>query len=110
MGVNSGSLANFKKVGSDNNDLQKVQNNVEAAVNPIISKEIVDGNLIKNVQLRALEVIYVKHGLGRPPLGWIVVRKRGDVRIWDVQDSNDKPKSTLALTCSHDIVVDLWIF
>lgn len=110
MGITSGSLASFKKVGSNDNDLQKVQNNVEAAVNPIISKEIVDGVLLKRVQLSALEVVYVKHGLGRPPQGWIVVRKRADARIWDVQDANDKPKSTLALTCSHDILVDLWIF
>lgn len=110
MGANSGSLTNLKKVGLKDPESQKLQQNVENAIEPIIRKEIIDGVLIKDVCLRAGISNEVKHALGRIPQGWIVVRKRADARIWDIQDHNRNPSKTLALTCSHDVKIDLWIF
>jgi hypothetical protein len=110
MGVNSGSLINLKKVGTQDKDLQKVQQNVENTIEPIIRKEIVDGVLLKKVCLEPGVSNEVKHSLGRKPLGWIVVRKRADARIWDVQDFNNNPSKTLSIACSHSVTVDLWIF
>ena len=110
MGANTGSLINLKKVGAQDKDLQKVQQNVENAIEPIIRKEIIDGVLLTKVCLEPGISNEVKHGLGREPLGWIVVRKRADARIWDVQDFNRNPSKVLSLTCSHAVTVDLWIF
>lgn len=106
----SNSLKRFKKVPSKSSDLNQVQNNVEEAINPIINSNIVDGVLLRNLKLCALQANLITHKLGRPPLGWIVVRQRADSRIWDVQDSNVLKKTTLAITCSHEVEVDLWIF
>lgn len=110
MGVNSGSLTDLKKIGAKDADLQKVQQNMENAISPIIRKEIIDGVLLKNVCLDPGVSNEVKHSLGRTPLGWIVVRKRADARIWDVQDYNRNPSKTLSIACSHAVTVDLWIF
>jgi len=106
----SNSLKRFKKVPSKSTDLNQVQQNVEEVVNPIINSNIVDGVLLRNLKLCSLEANLITHKLNRPPLGWIVVRQRADSRIWDVQDSNKLKKTTLAITCSHDVEVDLWIF
>jgi hypothetical protein len=110
MGANSSSLTNFKKLGTKNTELQKVQQNVENAITTIIRKEIIDGILLKNVCLEPSISNEVKHGLGREPLGWTIVRKRADARIWDIQDFNTTPSKTLSLTCSHAVTVDIWIF
>ena len=106
----SNSVKRFKKINTKDKELVQVQNNVEDVLNPIINANIVDGLLLKNVCLTALKANLVKHKLNRPPLGWILVRKRADSRIWDIQDSNINTKTSLVLTCSHDVVVDLWIF
>lgn len=110
MGINSGSLAGYKKTGSKDPDLRKVQQNVEQAINPIIRKPIVDGILLTNVCLTPEVANAVKHQLGRAPLGWVVVRKRADARIWDLQDNNPNKSKTLMLTCSHEVEIDLWVF
>ena len=110
MGANSGSLTNMKKVGFKDKETSKLQENIQNALEPIIRKEIVDGIRLTNVCLEPGIANDVKHRLGRPPLGWIVTRKREDARIWDVQDHNSNPSKTLTLTCSHAVEVDLWIF
>lgn len=106
----SNSLKRFKKLPSKNSEVTQLQQNVEEAINPIINAQIVDGVLLRNLKLCALEANLITHKLGRPALGWIVVRKRADSRIWDVQDANILKKATIALTCSHDVEIDLWIF
>jgi len=100
----------FKKIPSKDNTVSQVQNNVEEALNPIIDSPIINGVLVKDVCLTALQPTLVKHKLGRDSLGYIIVRKRSDSRIWDVQDFHINKKTTIALTCSHDVKVDLWIF
>lgn len=110
MGVNSGSLTNFKKLNTKDPQVNKIQENIQNAIEPIILKAILDGVLLKNVCLDPLISNEVVHSLGRAPQGWIIVRKRADARIWDVQDFNRNPSRTLSLTCSHEVEVDLWVF
>lgn len=110
MGANSGSLTNLKKLGQSSREVEKLQQNIENAINPIINKQIIDGILLKKVCLQPGISNEVKHSLGRVPLGWLVVRKRADSNIWDVQDFNRNPSRTLSLACSHAVTVDLWIF
>ena len=110
MGAKTNSVANFKKVGTNDRELQKVQQNVENAITTIIRKEIIDGVLLKNVCLEPGISNEIKHGLGRAPQGWSIARKRADARIWDIQDFNRNPTKTLSITCSHLVTVDIWIY
>lgn len=110
MGANTGSLTNFKKVSTNDKETQKIQQNVENAITSIINKSIIDGVLLKKVCLEPGISNEVKHKLGRPPLGYLIVRKRADSRIWDVQDYNTTPSKTLSLACSHNVSVDIWVF
>lgn len=104
------SLKRFKKIPSNDNTVKQLQNNVEEAINPIINSPVVDGVLVRDVCLQALKANLIEHKLGRKPLGYFIVRKRADSRIWDIQDDNNLSSTSLALTCSHDVQVDLWIF
>lgn len=103
-------LKRFKKLATKDDLSGKIQNNIEAALNPIIDSPIIDGVLIKDICLTPLKATYIKHRLGRPPLGYIVIRKRADSRIWDIQDFNPNPSRTFAISCSHDVQIDIWLF
>ena len=67
-----------------------------------------DGVLLKKQTING--VTYVKHGLGRAPQGYIVVRRRADVTVFDDQDGNNNPDKTLKLNTAGAVVADLWVF
>lgn len=100
----------FKKTNFKDADVSKLQTNVELALKPIIDSAIVDGVLVKDVQLEPSIRNEVLHGLSRKPLGYIIVRKRQDSRIWDLQDTNTATNRTFTLACSHSVCVDIWFF
>lgn len=106
----SNGVKSFKKTSFSDINLTKLQNNVEISLQPIINSAIIDGNLIRDVKLEAKKRNEVLHRLNREPLGYIIVRKRKDSRIWDLQDTNTAKKQTFTLACSHDVTVDIWFF
>lgn len=103
-------VRSLKKLSQASDEASQLQENLEQTLEPIIKSPIIDGVLIKCACLNASTVTAVEHKLGREPLGWIIVRKRGDARIWDLQDDNTSKKRTLALVASHRVCVDIWIF
>lgn len=102
-------LQNIKKLGSDSNELTRVQEYISRCFGGIIGSEIIDGVLLQEVDLTAGQN-EISHRLGRKLRGWVVVRQRANVGIWDEQDSNSKPHLTLVLQASGPVTVDLWIF
>lgn len=105
-----GRLKKYKKVGSTDRVVNQLQNNIEQVLTPVLNAPVLDGVLLKEVCLTKEVSNEVEHKLGRTPLGWIIVRKRKDSRIWDLQDTNPQPTKTLSIACSHDVVVDIWVF
>jgi hypothetical protein len=83
---------------------------VEQLIEPFLNSEIINGVLIKNVNLDSSITNQVNHKLGRKPQGWIIVRQRANSIIWDSQDTNTKANRTLELSCSANVTIDLWIF
>ena len=108
--IRKSGVKQFKKIGIQDKDTNKLQNNIEIALKPVLNSQIIDGVLLKCVDLDPLLRNEVAHKLGRAPLGFIVVRKRADSRIWDLQDTNPASTRTLTLACSHLVQVDLWVF
>lgn len=106
----SNGIRAFKKIGTDNKDLARVQSNIEIVLQPLLNCPIIDGVLLENVKLIATKRNEVVHKLGRKPLGFIIVRKSKDSRIWDLQDTNPGPENTFTIACSHDTTVSVWIF
>ena len=75
------SVRRFNKVFKpQDQEFNRLQDNIEQVLNPVIDSRIVDGVYIKEVDLSTADT-FVEHKLGREPLGFIVVRKfaAGDV-------------------------------
>jgi len=100
----------LKKVDSDTPELNKVQENVQKAIDPAIKSPIVDGTLLRNIKLVTGKNNDIDHKLNRNLRGWFLVRSRAQAIIWDLQDGNPLSKKVLRLRTSADVTVDLWVF
>lgn len=103
-------LKQVKKISSDIREVNQLQENVEQVLSPIIDKEILDGILIKDVQLVTGQDNIVSHLLGRDLVGWIVTRQKSNAVVWDSQDSSTSKSRTLTLNCSANVTISLWVF
>lgn len=86
-------------------ELNKVQQNLQNALNPILKSAIVAGLQIDNVAL-STSPTDVDHKLGRLPQGWLLVDRSSDATVW----ATAKNKSVLTLTASAATVVSLWVY
>lgn len=105
------SIPGPQKLNIDGNEaLSRVQDSSATTFRAILAKEILDGVLLTDVALVTGSVNSVPHGLGRVLTGWIPARVRAQSTLWDSQASNGQASSTLALNCSANVTVDLWVF
>ena len=103
-------LKKLKKLKLQERPLQQLQDNVDIALNQVVNRELLDGQILQNISLSASGVNEIEHKLGRELLGWMVVRSRAQSTVWDNQDDNVRQSATLLLNASADVVVDLWVF
>ena len=97
----------FNKVRTEDDNLRRVQDNIEAPLKDISSKTILDGQLLTGIKLTASLPNQVAHKLGRKPVGWIVSGLTENATIWEVK----KPSSLfLYLEPSADCTLSLWVF
>jgi hypothetical protein len=96
-------------VNTSDNVINRVQDNVLAGLKAVAQSPILGGALLKGVVL-AVGDNTIRHGLGSALSGWTVVRQRAAATIYDKQDSNTIPASTLVLNSSAAVTVDLYVF
>ena len=94
----------LRKIGSTD-EMNRMQDYVQDALSPITASPILNGVLLKDVDLSA-SATAIGHKLGRIPQGWIVVDKNANEDIW----STDKTRSLLTLVASGDVTVTIWVF
>ncbi len=80
-----------------------------SVLDPLLSNPVIAGVLLKNVTL-VIGANVINHKLGRPLQGWVPVRLRSSVTIFDTQDANQLPELTLQLTASAAAIIDLYVF
>lgn len=100
-------------VGSPITDKQinAVQDNIEIALKPLLNRDQLDSNIIKNISLVPGIVNKVPHTLGRVLQGWIIIRNHGiNTAVVDLQDTNTSQHLLLNLAVSEACVVDLLVF
>lgn len=98
----------FSKITPANQDLQALQTNVAATLDPLLNLELLDGRLISNVALVSGADTLVNHGLGRAPLGWIVAGQDANAVIWET--ASPAPNKVLSLRASATVTANLIIF
>lgn len=100
-------MADFKKIGTNNVELQKVQENVGEALQPIIKSAILNGAQLDNISLASGNNT-IEHRLGKKLSGWIVVKKDSGALIYEVE--SDFPSRILVLNSSSQCNISLWVY
>lgn len=104
-------IKSLKQVsGFEDKLVDQFQSNVDTFTRQVGSKEIVDGQILKNIKLIAGSTNEIPHKLGRELLGWFIIRLRSNSIIWDSQDTHLRKNVSLVLNCSADTTIDLWVF
>lgn len=101
-------VRDYKKLGGSD-ESNRVQDNVETALRPILASPIVNGVLLTGVTL-ANGVTTVEHKLGRTLRGWIIVGQNANASIWDSQAGNNLAARTLILNSNAIVTVNIWCF
>jgi hypothetical protein len=111
------SIPQIQRIGVNDKDLSRIQDNIARAVDVIGAKPILDGVLIEGVVLTSGSAALVPHSLGRPYRGWIVVKKRPttappstSIYIWDIDLADNLKTSLLSMWTSVNCTVSLWVF
>lgn len=90
--------------------LDQMQSQWAAAINPVLVNPLNNANILKNQSLVSGPNV-INHRLGASLQGWSIVRMRGvAASIYDTQDTNQTPQLTLNLNSSTAVVVDLMVF
>lgn len=101
-------ISKLKKIYISDRAVSKFQENTRIIIDEIVGKEILDGVLIKNIDLVAGVDNIISHKLNRNLLGWIIIKKNTQSDIWE--KSGDFSKKNLILNCSADTTISIWIF
>jgi hypothetical protein len=103
-------LPAYKTVGTDDIDLQKIQDNSAQVFEQITSRVILDGLLITDQRIVAGTALSIPHLLNRTLLGYIIVKKSANSVVWDSQASNTLTNKFLILNASATVTVTVWVF
>ena len=69
---------------------------------------IANGVLLEDIDVATAAETRVLHGLGRTPVGHIIVKR--STQALDVWESSDADKDALYLQAGADVTVSIWVF
>lgn len=99
----------LKKVFVGDAAVQKLQDSLYDYSQPITNSAIIDGIQLTEVHLvSASNPTLVEHKLGRIPLGYIVTSRSTNSQVWNSEPQ--LPSKNLALNCSADCIVGIWVY
>lgn len=101
-------ISKFKQIKSEDYELMRVQDNVNAAFIPIQNAEIINGQVLKNISLTTGQPNIINHRLNRNLVGYLVIRKDSNANVWDASSST--PNLTILLYTDSNCRVDLYVF
>ena len=93
---------------SEETDL--LQRGVRDFAAKVSDSDIVDGVIVADVNLKSGENNVVGHPLGRPIVGYIVVRSNANSVVFDGEKPATKPANEFTVQCSADVTVTFWVF
>ena len=88
-------------------DVERVQDQIQKALEPMAGNPMIKGKLIKDVAIPAAPGHYtLNHGLGQHHNGWHVVRKNNAGDIYETGSKDD----SIELSSTGDVTATLWVF
>lgn len=94
---------------SEDRVLQLLQSLWKTILDPIVDRAQNNSLILTEVSL-ANGTTTVKHNLNKKLSGWKIVRQRAAASIYDAQDGNPNPATTLILVSNAAVIVDLEVF
>lgn len=96
----------FDRVQTQDGTLNRIQDRIKIVLRAIISKPILDGQIIDSITLPAGVATNVAHKLGRKPKGWIPVQG-----VSTTITENSKDDKFLNLTAGATVTnTSIWVF
>lgn len=80
-----------------------------AIIERLNSVPLVGGRLLVEVGVNTAPT-RVAHGLGRPYLGYLVVKSTADVSVWVDSATDTAPDRFISLDASASATISLWVF
>jgi len=95
----------FAKVQTESRELNQVQSNIQTALQPLQTNELLSGAFLNNVSLATgSNTLY--HGLGRQMLGWFVTSRSNAATIYNTSMTD----TSLVLVASGSVTVNIYVF
>lgn len=91
-------------------DANRIRESIERSLESVVEIALLNGNLLKNVQLTAGRENLVQHGLGRSVRGWLVCDVNAAAVINRYAASTASLSTYLPLQTSATATVSLWVF
>lgn len=86
--------------------INRIQNLVATAITPVLSILFLDGQQLTSVTLTAATPTVVSHRLGHPVNNWWVTKLNANAAVWESAASTN---TTITLSTSADVVVNIWV-
>lgn len=102
-------MKKFRTINQKDQAIDLFQDNVAQAFEDILPKEIINGVLLKDIDLLNAVINQVEHKLGRDPLGYFPVKIRNGFAVLSDNDGS-QPSKFLYISSSVTCNVDMWVF
>ncbi len=100
-------LKSFRKPATQTQEGALLSDSVNDYTAQLSTNPMLAGTLVKNVRVGTVETS-INHSLGKPFIGWLVVRNRTNVTIYEGTQKN--PAGSLVLLASGAGLIDVWVF
>jgi hypothetical protein len=101
------------KINFNDSEISRFQDNVDTALTPLQSMPMVGGTVLVNVALVSAQDNLVRHGLGRRPQYFIIVKSQVNSTFWSpnsISLNNANADATyINLRCSANATVSVWV-
>lgn len=97
----------FQIIRTASDEINRIQDNVKNALDPVLKLPISNGVFIEDVALVSGQDNPIAHKLGRKPVLWFLAGQDTNANVWEV--STDQPDIYLNLRASANCTVSLWV-
>lgn len=103
-------LATFRKILSDIDPLNRVQDNIAQVFGELSRLAFLDHVIVDNILLTTGTDNFVSHGLRRPARGYVVVMQNAQADVWKSATVNATPNVFLILKTSANVTASILFF
>lgn len=101
-------IKSFKRGSSSDPDINQVDNRVLEYTSQLTTNPMLVGQLITGIDV-STTAVNVPHSLGKPFVGWLVIRKVGNLNIYEASVQS-QTSLFIKLVSTATGTIDIWIF